>query len=154
VHVGGGGGIAGVLGRTDDTDPTPVWGPGGGGSGGGILIEAPSIILDEGTALLAGGGGGGGYGACSPGPDGLDAIPNSGTAPGGSCPTGIMPAAVGGSGATTGAGAAGQDRTIGAAGGGGGGLGRIRINTRDGQYAAGTTSLIHGVSTSGTAGRR
>jgi hypothetical protein len=155
VHVGGGRGVAGALGRTSTDDTTPVWGPAGGGSGGGILIEAPSVTFDENVALLAGGGGGGGYGLCNPMPDGADAAPTTAGAPGGTCPVGTSPLATGGDGATTGGGAAGQDNTFnGAAAGGGGGVGRIRINTADGQYAAKATTVLRGAATTGLVGRR
>lgn len=160
VHVGGGRGVAGVLGSDTSPATNPIYGPGGGGSGGGILIEAPSVVLDDGVTLLAGGGGGGGYGACSPGPDGIDAAPRAAPAAGGACSAGTTPSAAGGSGATSGAGTTGADAATcgatncGSAGSGGGGLGRIRINTVDGTYSAGTNSLLRGVTTSGVVGRR
>jgi hypothetical protein len=154
VHVGGGRGVAGTLGHAPSGDTSPLYAAGGGGSGGGLLIEAPSVILDDGTALLAAGGGGGGYGACNPGPDGVDAPPNGAIPSGGDCPPGTTPSAAGGAGAITGAGTAGETVTAGAAGSGGGGLGRIRINTADGQYIASTSSLIRGVTTSGTLAHR
>jgi hypothetical protein len=154
VHVGGGGSPTGSLGRTSDTDTAPIWGPGGAGSGGAILIEAPSVILDDGTALFAGGGGGGGFGACSPKPDGHDASPDETAAAGGACSVTDAFTVAGGSGATTATGGAGHDGTGGGAGGGGGGLGRIRINTADGRYVAGSSALIRGVMTTGVAGRR
>jgi len=153
LHVGGGHGIAGVLGREDNTT-TPVWGPGGGGSGGGLLLEAATITLDDATALLAAGGGGGGYGACSPVPDGGDAPANTSTAAGGACPSTVKPAAAGGDGASAGNGAVGQAETFGgSSGSGGGGLGRIRINTVSGQMPAGS-AVLRGVTTSGTVGLR
>jgi hypothetical protein len=154
VHVGGGGSVAGALGRVATSDTTPVWGPGGGGSGGGLLIEAPVVILDAGTTLLAGGGGGGGYGACSPVPSGRDAAQDAETAEGGSCPAGTTPTAAGGAGAIAGDGRSGESEASAASGGGGGGLGRIRINTSDAQYAAGPTTLVRGVVTTGLVGRR
>lgn len=161
VHVGGGRGIAGVLGTSGSLDTSPLYGPGGAGSGGGILIEAPRVLLDEGIALLAAGGGGGGYGACNPAPNGVDAAPGTAPALGGACPPGTFPAAAGGEGATTRDGAAGSNAAMtaggsvyGSAGSGGGGLGRIRINTLDGEYSAGATSLVRGVATSGIVGRR
>jgi hypothetical protein len=152
IHVGGGGGAAGALGTA------PVWGPGGGGSGGGILIEAASVVLHEKAMLLAAGGGGGGYGACNPGPDGVDAAPTSAAVLGGICAPSANPTSQGGEGATTGAGGTGQNAERdgnkgGAAGGGGGGLGRIRINTAAGQYSA-NASVVRGVVTTGMVGRR
>jgi hypothetical protein len=153
VHVGGGHGLAGFLGSETVLPTTSVYGPGGGGSGGGILLEAPIVVLDDGAALLAAGGGGGGYGACTPAPDGADASPDAVAATGGACPA-AKPAAAGGAGATTGDGVSGAGTDNGSAGGGGGGLGRIRINTADGQYSAGTNSLVRGIATTGTVGRR
>lgn len=154
LHVGGGRGVAGFLGADTSPSPVPPYGPGGGGSGGGILIEAPSVVLDDGTALLASGGGAGGYGACNPGPDGVDAAPSAATSQGGACPAGTRPSAAGGGGAITGVGATGANATGGSAGSGGGGLGRIRINTADGRYSAAAGSLLRGVTTAGTVGRR
>ena len=154
IHVGGGGGVAGALGRNASTDTNPVWGPGGGGSGGGILIEAPSVTLDAGAALLAGGGGAGGWGACTPGPDGGDAPPIATAAAGGVCPVGVTPASIGGGGAVTAAGTTGGNNNNGSAGSGGGGIGRIRINTATGQYTANADAVLLGVVTAGMVGRR
>lgn len=154
VHVGGGRGVAGALGRGEQ-DTSPVWGPGGGGSGGGLLIEAPGVTIDDGAALLAGGGGGGGYGLCNPAPDGADAAASSAGAPGGTCPVGTSPLATGGDGATTGGGAAGQDNTFnGSAASGAGGLGRIRINTANGEYSTAAGSVLRGSASAGLVGRR
>lgn len=154
VHAGGGSGHAGDLGKPAIDDPTPVYGSGGGGSGGGILLEAPSVVLEDGTALLAAGGGGGGFGACANTPNGMDAPPGIGTPSGGSCPSGTSPASTGGNGATSAAGGVGGDTTQGSAGGGGGGLGRVRVNTADGQYTAGTGAVIRGAEATGMVGRR
>lgn len=155
IHVGGGAGRAGTLGKDDLNDTTPMSGSGGGGAGGGILLEAPSVELDDGTALLAAGGGGGGYGACTPAPDGTDAPSGIGTPAGGACPGGTSPTSVGGDGATNTTGNAGGDTTKGgSAGGGGGGLGRIRVNTANGQYTQGTGTIIRGSATTGTAAKR
>lgn len=142
IHVGGGGGNGGGLGDGN--------GPAGGGSGGGILIEAPSLVLDNDTALLAAGGGGGGYGACPTSPQGMDGPPAASIPAGGACPMSTNPAASGGVGATTGAGAVGANATDGSAGGGGGGLGRIRVNTADGMFTSGTGATIWGTLTTGT----
>ncbi len=136
IHVGGGGGEAGELGRNATTDTNPVYGPGGGGAGGGVLIEASTVTLDAETGIWAAGGGGGGWGACVGGPNGTDAPPNASTPAGAACSVGTTPASTGGDGATTADGAAGQSVTTGSAGGGGGGLGRVRINTADAQYAS------------------
>ncbi|MGE0398925.1 MAG: hypothetical protein AB7T06_19605 [Kofleriaceae bacterium] len=154
IDVGGGGGKAGALGREDLNSTDPVFSAAGGGSGGAVLLEAAVVVIDDGAGLLAGGGGGGGYGACTPAPNGADATP-SGTAGGGSCAA-ARPAANGGAGATTASGAIGgnSNATQGGAGGGGGGLGRIRINTRDGAVMTAGTSVLRGDRTTGTAGVR
>jgi hypothetical protein len=151
IHVGGGGGRAGDLGRADASDTNVVWGSGGGGAGGGILIEASALVLDAGTGLLAAGGAGAGWGACAPAAHGTDAPANASTPSGGSCSSGTTPATTGGDGATTGDGGGGQSMTHtgGSAGGGGGGLGRIRINTADAQYSSQTSSTLRGVVTTG-----
>jgi hypothetical protein len=154
INVGGGRGLAGVLGVQDINGPDPVWGPTGGGSGGGVLLEAPAVVIDDGVALLAGGGGGGGWGACAVAPDGRDEDPVTGVGTGGSCPATVFPRASGGDGATTADGSPGENDSAGAGGGGGGGLGRIRINTADGQYATGPTTLVRGAVTTGLVGRR
>jgi hypothetical protein len=154
VSVGGGGGIAGALGHNDSMDPALIYGPGGGGAGGGILIEAPGVVIDDGAMLLAAGGGGGGYGACTPTPNGSNAQLGTAPASGGACPSGVTPSAIGGRGATTGVGEAGANATTGSAGSGGGGLGRIRINTADGQYSIGANAIVRGVATTGIVGRR
>lgn len=151
VHVGGGGGRAGVLGRDIGQ---PIRGSAGGGSGGGILFEAPSVVLDDGAGMLAAGGGGGGYGACTPEPNGQDAPPSAATPLGGACPMQTTPASIGGNGATSSAGGVGGNASSGCAGGGGGGLGRIRVNTADGQYTKGANALLRGVETTGMVGKR
>lgn len=154
IDAGGGGGAHGMpLGHVDTSDSTPIYPPGGGGSGGGVLIETGKLILDGGTAITAGGGGGGGYGACTPSPHGADATP-SGTASGGACGANTRPASSGGAGATTGAGDVGGDcneTNTGEAGSGGGGLGRIRINTRDGSAMTGVGTILRADRTSGIA---
>jgi hypothetical protein len=153
INVGGGGGHAGDLGRDDVSSGPTVYGAAGGGSGGAVLIEAPILTLDAGTALLATGGGGGGYGACSPIANGLDAPASGSTPTGGACPAAVTPKSTGGNGATTSSGGAGSTNTHGSAGGGGGGLGRIRINTADGQYTS-TGALVRGNASTAMVGRR
>jgi hypothetical protein len=149
VHVGGGGGHAGDLGKASLSDTTAVYSPGGGGAGGGILIEASALVLDANTGLSAAGGGGGGWGACAPVANGSDAPPSASTPSGGSCGAGTTPAQLGGDGATIADGSSGQASTYGSGGGGGGGLGRIRISTADGQYSTQTSSTVRGVVTTG-----
>lgn len=150
IHVGGGGGKAGSLGVASLPPQTAVYGPGGGGSGGGILIEAPSVELDDGALVLAAGGGGGGYGACANSPNGQDAQASAATPSGGRCPVGTTPASGGGAGSVSGSGGKGDDTTKGSAGGGGGGLGRIRVNSADGEYMAGANVVLRGALTTGT----
>jgi hypothetical protein len=131
------------------------WGAGsGGGAGGAILLEAPTVTL-QGTLAANGGGGAGGRtdyaawnlycpeGTPTPGEDGAFAAQ---TAAGGlACSGGAnRPAGAGGrGGALAGATQAGLDGSNGrAGGGGGGGVGRIRVNTFQGDQfeRAGTTS--------------
>ena len=154
IHAGGGGGPAATLGTSGPGDPTQQSEAGGGGSGGGVLIEARSVALDDATLILAGGGGGGGAGPCMPAPDGGDAQPSDVIARGGACPVGTLHAVSGGDGATAGDGSPGAALADAACGGGGGGLGRIRINTADGKYGAGPSTLLRGVVTTGLVGRR
>lgn len=150
LSVGGGHGIAGGLGVFDVLNHDPIWGPTGGGSGGGILIESPSVVIDNGSKVLAGGG----WGACATAPDGLDADASTAIARGGACSAPTFPRAAGGDGAIAGAGSPGEDDPNGASGGGGGGLGRIRINTADGQYSAGPGTVVRGEVAAGLIGRR
>ena len=147
IHVGGGGGHTGELGRVNLSDTNVVWGSGGGGAGGGILIEAGTVVLDADTGLMAAGGGGAGWGACTPAANGTDAPPSASTPLGGACSAGTTPTSLGGDGATTANGGTGQTVTSGSGGGGGGGLGRIRINTADAQYSSQTSSTVRGVVT-------
>ena len=123
IQVGGGGGQGDIGMNFND-------GGGGGGSGGAILIEAPIISILSGAVLAAnGGGGGGGYNNMQPTlhgePGKLSSV-----------------AAVGGAGSRSSGGAGGASQGIqGSAatgplmdggGGGGGGVGRIRLNSLDG----------------------
>lgn len=109
-------------------------GGGGGGSGGAILIEAPRIRIAEGAVLAVnGGGGGGGFngGALMDTKDGQPASLSSMPAAGG---VGQRSGGAGGAGATlAGADASGMVADGGA--GGGGGVGRIRLNSLDGNAA-------------------
>ena len=141
VHVGGGGAMGGDLNAANA--------PAGGGSGGAILIESPLIELLAGARLNAAGGGGGGYGACPISPSGMDSPPALVVAVGGACNTMTKPSASGGDGATTLGGGNGADTTFGGCGGGGGGgLGRVRLNSRDGGF--GGAGTIRGVLSTGS----
>jgi hypothetical protein len=99
----------------------------GGGAGGSVLLEAPIVMLDGSAQLLASGGTGAGL-----------------------CDTGSTYCGVGGTGAHAGTaslsgGTATCDGVHFASGGaGGGGLGRIRINTRDGMYTKANTAVEDG----------
>lgn len=146
IHVGGGGGEAGELGRAATTDTNPVFGSGGGGAGGGVLIEAATVTLDAATGIWAAGGGGGGWGSCTTAANGMDAPPTAVTPSGGACAAGTTPAQTGGDGATTADGGTGQSSSFGSGGGGGGGLGRIRINTADATYTS-TGATVRGTVT-------
>jgi hypothetical protein len=107
INLGGCGGSGGTLLLTSAA---------GGGAGGTLLLEAPQVSV--GGTLAVNGGGGGGINA---GVDGaLSRTAASGGNGGGAGAAGAT--ASGGDGAASG----------GAAGGGGGGIGRIRVNTRDG----------------------
>jgi hypothetical protein len=107
INLGGCGGAAGTITTT---------GAAGGGAGGTLLLEAPRVTVAA-TLAVNGGGGGGLYA-------GGDGAPSRTPASGGN----------GGGTGAAGATASGGDGAAasGAAGGGGGGIGRIRVNTRDG----------------------
>jgi len=127
INVGGGGGGGDYLGQ----DPFPSFN-GGGGSGGAILLEAPSVTVTGPGAALAANGGGGGGGCRATGNDGRD---DSTPAKGGICagPT-LGSGGAGGAALDTphpGWSIGGADNARG--GGGGGSVGRIRVNTADGQ---------------------
>lgn len=116
--------------------PMQGFGASGGGGGGGILLEAPTVTLSATAKLLAAGGNGGALCSTSTstcGVGGMGAHVNASATPGvdasNACPTGTV------------------NRT---AGGGGGGLGRIRINTRDGAYAKTNTTVEDADLTTGT----
>lgn len=125
----------------------------GGGAGGAILIEAPVVMLSSNAALLTRGAGG----AAGDGTVGVtqnDALSD----PGGLCQglSDQMTCSAGGAGASpTQAAQNGTDfnGTTGTAnvssGGGGGGLGRIRINTGNGTFTPGASTLIAGALTIG-----
>lgn len=125
------------------------YGIGGGGAGGGILLEAPTVELGATAKLLANGGGGASgqqFGSMS---DTLAA------ASGGKCSPTSTFCGAGGDGAskTTAAQdgvtppATNGNNTF--AGGGGGGLGRIRINTTDGNYVKSNSAIEAGALTTG-----
>jgi hypothetical protein len=105
----------------------------GGGAGGGVLLEAPTVTLDINGQLLASGGGGAGL-----------------------CSTATSYCGLFGLGAHTSTAAqAGGNATCDgvhftSAGSGGGGLGRIRVNTRDGTYSLANTAVEDGAVTTGT----
>ncbi len=123
IQVGGGGGQSDIGVNFND-------GGGGGGSGGAILIEAPSVSILSGAVLAAnGGGGGGGFNNMLPTSSGESAKLSSVAAAGG---FGAQSSGgVGGAGQTS----QGSDAIgplMDGGGGGGGGVGRIRLNSLDG----------------------
>ena len=107
----------------------------GGGGGGGLLLEAPRIDLLGHGGLLARGGDGSG---CAPMISACG-IPGEGARAGMEARPGRD--AIGSSGIRRGA-------------GGGGGLGRIRINTKDGTYTSASSVEVNGALTTGTLATR
>lgn len=126
-------------------------GANGGGAGGGILLEAPTVVLGATSKLLAHGGGGASHES--------EGGTSDGASFGGPCT--LPKCGAGGNGATSTAPAtAGEDVAFDASGptlyiggGGGGGLGRVRINTSDGTYTMGSTTLANAAVTAGTTKR-
>jgi len=133
--------------------------PGGGGAGGSILIEAPTIEIGASSTILLHGGGGGSY--STP----LGSEPDY-VSLGATCQSSNMCTNGGDGGYLTAGGAIRSDAKPAAAlalgptptipfytGGGGGSIGRLRVNTRDGALELPSTTVITGVSTTGTIGR-
>jgi hypothetical protein len=125
---------------------------GGGGAGGGILLEAPTVTLTPTARLLAKGGGGAANtssaGATPQTEDltasiGLRCIPQDPQ-----CGNGGNGATVGIA-ATNGGNTALNSEAFFSGGGGGGGLGRLRINTRDGNYTRNSMTVEAAATTSG-----
>jgi hypothetical protein len=127
----------------------------GGGAGGGILLEAPLVVLPSGGALAANGGGGGcgntGTVTASAEAGRLDdqraagcqtdgTAGDGGRGGAGSSPNGTVGETISGCGVV--------------AGSGGGGVGRIRINTADGTFAAEDGALVSPPASIGTVGTR
>ena len=124
--------VNGAMGIVDQQDcGTAAY---GGGGGGGVLLEGPSVTLGPGAKLLAHGGSGGQ--ACF--------TAGAYCGGGGVGATHTTTALDGGNSAYI---TSGQNYFNG--GGGGGGLGRIRINTPDGNYTKSTSSIEDGSLTSG-----
>jgi hypothetical protein len=111
----------------------------GGGAGGGILLEAPEVELGANARVLAAGADGGA-----------------------GCSTATQQCGLGGRGAHAGiAATAGDDAScLGSTsirkttGGGGGGLGRVRINTKDGTYVKSSSVVEDAALTTGTISTR
>ncbi len=128
----------------------------GGGGGGAILLEAPQVTLTEQARLLVKGGAGGARGdAGGVTAPTSDASPNIGM----TCNPSTTYCTSGGDGAAPGVAATegvevpytnNTSVTRLHAGGGGGGLGRIRINTRDGSYVKSSSSIEAAVVSVGT----
>jgi hypothetical protein len=119
----------------------------GGGAGGSVLIEAPKVTLGTTAKIIAKGGGGGaaydqGYAEDD------TAAPSLGSLPSSACAVGEC--GKGGDGAAPGfAAGPGQSVTSYSSGGGGGGLGRLRVNTKDGTYTKANTAVEAAVTTTG-----
>lgn len=122
----------------DSQQPDPHQGASGGGAGGAILLEAPDVALGPNAQLLAFGGDGGAL--CTTTSDVCGA-------PGRGAHNGIAATA----GGSTGSSCPTSNRT---AGGGGGGLGRVRINTRDGAYTKASSALEDASVSTGTIATR
>jgi hypothetical protein len=128
----------------------------GGGSGGAILLEAPVVVVDGGGVGLFANGGGGGGGAC--GLRGGDGLVTGQAATGATCGANTA----GGDGGTGTSGAThGANGTCTSfcsledhLGGGGGAVGRVRINTLTGTFAATGGAAISASSSVGSLGTR
>lgn len=120
----------------DSQQPDPHQAASGGGSGGAVLLEAPVVALGANAQLLAFGGDGG---ALCTTTSAVCGAPGRGAHNG-------TPATPGGDIAANDCGTS-LYRT---AGGGGGGLGRVRINTRDGSYMKASSTLEDAVVSTGT----
>ncbi len=110
----------------------------GGGSGGNLIIEAPTVVIDGGVAANGGAGG-------CPSAPGEDGHPTAGFAHGG-CSS-VSAQAFGGRGGTAlltpGPGNTGFTNGLATGGfGGGGAVGQLRLRSRDGTYAMGTTTVL------------
>jgi hypothetical protein len=128
------GGLQGTIGNIDQLGGVGV---AGGGAGGGLLVEAPVVSLGASAKLLAPGGAGNGFGSqCDASTCGVPGVGATGTTP-----------------ASAGGDIANANRDI-TGGGGGGGLGRIRINTKDGNFTQLNSTVINGLSTAGLAATR
>ncbi len=124
----------------------------GGGAGGAILLEAPVVTVPNGTGFVANGGGGG----CAQA-NGEDGKFSASAAVGAKCSASNR--TDGGNGGAIGSSP--QDGgslttvvTSPGGGGGGGAVGRIRINTADGSFSPGASSIISPAPTVGTIGVR
>jgi hypothetical protein len=118
----------------------------GGGAGGGVLIEAPRVSFGATAKIIAKGGGGGAYGGGYPADDDT-LMPSTGAVVGSSCPT----CGNGGAGASplAGAVAGGPAPVNSVSGGGGGGMGRLRVNTKDGTYTKSSSAIEAAITTTG-----
>ena len=143
----GGGAVQMVAGGTLTIDATgfvDLGGGGGrltagGGSGGNLIIEAPSVVIDGGVAANGGAGG-------CPSAVGEDGHPAAAFAQGG-CHVSVTSYAFGGRGGTAlltpGPGNTGFNNNLTTGGyGGGGAVGQLRLRSRDGTYAMGTTTVL------------
>lgn len=133
-----------------------IHGGDGGGGGGGILIDAPDVTVDMTAKLLVRGGPGssGGAGSFIPAEDDGQPILGEG------CDDGTGVCGDGGDGASAlvgpkdGHSVTATTTTNFAAGGGGGGLGRIRVNTKTGDFQPPINAVFAGAFTAGTIGTK
>jgi hypothetical protein len=141
-----------ILGKIDvrGMHGTDIIGPGsthvlGGGAGGGVLLEAPHVSLGPAAKIIAKGGGGGAYLGTYPAEE--DTLMPSPGAVAQSCPN----CGNGGDGATPFASAMGGGPAPinSVSGGGGGGMGRLRVNTKDGTYTKANSAIEAAVTTTG-----
>jgi hypothetical protein len=141
-------------------DGTPgTLGASAGGGGGGILIEAPSVTFDPSAKLLGRGGGGTSGNQITTAP-----LDDAGAPQGALCGPVDIKCGVGGNGAApmtvaTMGGDTGTPITSGVtqiyfAGSGGGGIGRIRINTSDANFATSASVIVAADLTAGVVGSK
>ncbi len=137
IHLGGNINVRGAEGIFDYATEDQIHGAyimGGGGAGGSVLIEAPLVVLEPDAKIDARGGNG--HGCDMPtmycGAAGMGATAQQAATDGMS--TGYM---------------SGANLTF-EAGGGGGGLGRLRVNTADGNYTKANTTVEEAAVTTGT----
>ncbi len=151
--------INGIVDARGGAGEPPTQGPtsnGGGGAGGGILIEGPNVTLGSAARLIAKGG----AGSTSSGGAGITPDNDEATAaPGWRCAPPDPFCGNGGNGASDMTAATAGETVFYSnansargfsSGAGGGGMGRVRINTKDGTYTKSSTTVEAAVLTAGT----